>query len=241
MDMDLPGVDVRPLRTMTGEAEFNEVFMTDVRIPHSDVLGEPGTGWTIVKAALAHERRAMGSEGLGDNARRPDLTRRAGDVADEERSGRRRGGLAAGSGAESLLRSLAVASQRSDDPRIRQELVRVYALVRIARWTAMRARTTAARDGRPGPESSIGRLVTSEIARTQRDLYLRLQGADGMLDGPDAPLGAVAQKLALWSPAMSIMLGTDEVQRNIIGERVLGLPAEPEVDRGIPWRDIRRA
>ncbi len=84
-------------------------------------------------------------------------------------------------------------------------------------------------------------VIPSEIARRQRDLYMRLEGAAGMLAGGDAPHGGVVQRLALWSPALSIMLGTDEVQRNIVGERVLGLPAEPSVDRDVPWRDIRRS
>ena len=108
----------------------------------------------------------------------------------------------------------------------RDEAIRLYSLLRISRWTTA--------------DASVQRLITSEIARRQRDLYLRLEGAAGMLAGDDAPLGGVVQRLALWSPAMSIMLGTDEVQRNIVGERVLGLPAEPSVDRGVSWRDVRR-
>ena len=95
--------------------------------------------------------------------------------------------------------------------------------------------------GNSGPESAIGRLVTSEIARAQRDLYLRIEGAAAMLADRDAPRGGVVQRLALWSPAMAIMLGTDEVQRNMIGERTLGLPREPDVDRGVRWRDVRRS
>lgn len=240
LDMDQPEVDVRPLVTMTGEAEFNEVFLTEAPVPSDNVVGGVGNGWTIIKAALAHERRAMGGDGLGDNSRKPDLDLRAGDVAERERSGRRRGGLAAGGGGESLIRTLLERFDRGGDPLARQAAARVYTLLRIARWTAMRTRVAAASGDRPGPESSIARLITSEIARSQRDLYLQLEGAAGMLSGDDAPLGGVVQRLALWSPAMSIMLGTDEVQRNIVGERVLGLPAEPEVDRDVPWRSIRK-
>jgi alkylation response protein AidB-like acyl-CoA dehydrogenase len=105
--------------------------------------------------------------------------------------------------------------------------MRLYAMLRISRELDAHA--------------SIQRLATAAVARRQRDLYLRLEGAAGMLAGDDAPLGAVAQRLALWSPAMSIMLGTDEIQLNIVGEHVLGLPPEPSVDRGVPWRDVRRA
>ncbi len=240
LDMEQHGVEVRPLVTMTGEAEFNEVFLTDATMPDHSIVGELGQGWTIVKAALAHERRAMGGDGLGDNAAKPDLAQRAGDVAEREHAGRRRGGLAAGGGAEELMRTLLETFERGGDPIARQDAARLYTLLRIARWNAMRSRAALARGMRPGPESSIARLITAEIARAQRDLYLRLEGAAGMLAGEDAPLRGVVQRLALWSPAMSIMLGTDEVQRNIVGERVLGLPAEPEVDRDVPWREIRK-
>ena len=221
IEMDQPGVDVRPLVTMTGEAEFNEVFMDDARV--DSVLGAPGDGWLIVKAALAHERRAMGTGGLGDNSRRPDLAQRAGEVAEHERAGRRRGGLSSGS--EELLRDLL--AMRADDAVARQDAARLYTLIRLSRLTTA--------------DASVLRMITSEIARAQRELYLRLQGAAGMLAGTDAPLGGVVQRLALWSPAMSIMLGTDEVQRNIVGERVLGLPPEPSVDRGVAWRTVKRS
>ncbi len=239
LDMDQPGVDVRPLITMMGEAEFSEVFLTDAVVSRADVVGEIGSGWTLAKAVLALERRAEG--GLGDNSRKPELNRRAGDVADEERAGRRRGGLAVGGGGETLMRTLISSSGLGSAPVVRQEVSRVYSLLRIARWTEMRTRASIAAGGRPGPEASIGRLIRAEIAQAQRDLYLRLEGAAAMLAGDDAPLKGVVQRLALWSPAVSIMMGTDDVQRNIIGERVLGLPAEPEVDRGVPWRKIRRA
>jgi alkylation response protein AidB-like acyl-CoA dehydrogenase len=187
-----------------------------------DVIGGPGDGWGLLNEVLGHERRAMGA-GLGDNSRRPELDARAGDVADREGSGRRRGGLAAGGGAEELLRTLLPGASAP----LRDEAMRLYSLLRIAPHMDAHA--------------SVRRLVTAEIARRQRDLYLELQGAAGMLTGNDAPLGGVVQRLALWSPAMSIMLGTDEVQRNIVGERVLGLPAEPSADRGVAWRDIRRS
>jgi alkylation response protein AidB-like acyl-CoA dehydrogenase len=230
LDMDRSGVDVRPLVTMTGEAEFNEVFITETAVPNDNVVGDVGNGWTVVKSALAHERRAMGSGGLGDNSRKPDLAQRAGDVAERERAGRRRGGLASGGGAEELMRTL-LARDGCNNARVRQDAARLYSLLRIARWTAVR----------PGAEPGVQRLITSEIARLQRDFYLRLEGPDAMLAGDDAPLGGVVQRLALWSPAMSIMLGTDEVQRNIVGERVLGLPGEPSVDRDVPWREIRKS
>jgi alkylation response protein AidB-like acyl-CoA dehydrogenase len=231
LDIDQAGVDVRPLVTMTGEAEFNEVFLTDARVPDENVVGSVGDGWTIVKAALVNERRAMGSSGLGDNARRPELEQRAGDVAERERSGRRRGSLAAGAGGEKLLRRLLDVFRCESDPTIRQDAARLYTMLRIARWTARRSGAAA---------ESVGRLITSEVARMQRDLFLRIEGAAGMLAAEDAPLGGVVQRLALWSPAMAIMLGTDEIQRTVLAERVLGLPREPDVDAGLPWRDIRR-
>jgi alkylation response protein AidB-like acyl-CoA dehydrogenase len=236
LDMDQPAVDVRPLVAMTGEAEFNEVFLTRARVPSENLIGRPGGGWAIVKAALDIERRAMGSAGLGDNSTAPDLGRRAGDVAAAELAGRRRGSVSSGGGAEELMRTVLQLFGSHRDAVLRQDVAHLFTLLRIAGWTAMRTRASGA-----GPEASTSKLMSSAISRAQRDLLLRIEGAAGMLAGHDAALKGVVQRLALWSPAQSLMVGTDEVQRNVIGERVLGLPGEPDETRGLPWRLIPRS
>jgi alkylation response protein AidB-like acyl-CoA dehydrogenase len=103
----------------------------------------------------------------------------------------------------------------------------------------MRVQAAAARGDRPGPEVSTGKLAASHLVRALRDAGLRMEGPHGMLSGVDAPMGGMLQALALFSPAISIAGGSDQVQRNIIGERVLGLPAEPRIDKDVPFRETK--
>jgi hypothetical protein len=166
----------------------------------------------MVKEALALERRVMGGAGLSDNSKPPALDVPAGAVAGREREGGQRGGLAAGRGAEAFIRTLLEEFGGGDDAVVRQEVAAVVTLLRVSRWIK---------------EPSLARLHSAHIARAMRELCLRLEGPAGALIGDDAPFGGVAQHLALFSPAMSIMVGTDEIQRNVIGERLLGLPGEP--------------
>jgi alkylation response protein AidB-like acyl-CoA dehydrogenase len=112
-------------------------------------------------------------------------------------------------------------------------------MLEIARYTGMRVQAAAARGDRPGPEVSTGKLAASHLVRALRDAGLQMEGPHGMLSGEDAPMGGMLQALALFSPAISIAGGSDQVQRNIIGERVLGLPAEPRIDKDVPFRETK--
>jgi alkylation response protein AidB-like acyl-CoA dehydrogenase len=223
IDMRQPGVEVRPLRTMAGDSRFSEVFLTDARVTGEDVIGDVGRGWDVTKAALAHERNVI--RGMAENTAFP-LDAPAGAFND----GEGRGALATGAGAFPLVRTLLDAFGGCDDAVVRQQVASLYSLVEIAAWSRRRR-----------VDASTLKLLTGRVTVALRDLAVRLEGARGMLADADAPLGAVVQRLLLTSPSMSIMVGTDEIQRNVIGERVLGLPAEPSVDRDMPWSAVARS
>ena len=141
-------------------------------------------------------------------------------------------------GITSTLLELARQFGAVDDPVARQELTQIHILREVLRYTGLRIKATVAAGGQPGAESSTGKLMQSEIARRIRDLAWRIEGPYGQLMGADAPANGTMQKYGLFTPAMSIAGGTDEIQRNIIGERVLGLPKEPDVSRDVPWREL---
>jgi alkylation response protein AidB-like acyl-CoA dehydrogenase len=246
IDIDQPGVEVRPLKEMTGGATFNEVFLTDARVPDANVLGGVGEGWGVAVTTLAHERSSlgagsMGGMGGGEIIGRPDLSRRVGDLVSASGGGGEMAGMAAafGGGGGSLIKMLPQLFGKGDDPVVRQDVARLYTLLEIARFTGLRSQAAAARGDRPGPEVSTGKLMASTIVRTLRDVGLRIEGPHGMLHGEDAPMGGMLQFLALFSPAVAIAGGTDEVQHNIIGERVLGLPSEPRPDKELPFRELK--
>lgn len=244
IDIDQPGVEVRPLKEMTGGATFNEVFFNDARVPHENVIGDVDRGWSVALTTLAHERTSLGagstnSTGGGELIGRADLSQRVGDLVGGGGGGM--GGLFGAFGAAGLkmLGQMAQGMGRANDPIFRQRLAYLYTLLEIARYTGIRSQARAARGEGPGPEASIGKLVASEIMRSARDTMLSLVGSGGLLQGKDAPMGGVAQQVLLFGPAVSIAGGTDEVQRNVIGERVLGLPPEPRVDKDIPFRELK--
>ncbi len=249
IDMDQPGIEVRPLKEMTGGATFNEVFFTDARVPNANMIGDLGEGWAVAVTTLAHERNSLGAGGMGgmggmgggEIIGRPDLTRRVGDLVNASSGSGEMAGMAAafGGGGGSMIKMLPQLFGKGDDPIVRQDIARIYTLLEIARFTGLRAQAAAARGDRPGPEVSTGKLMASTIVRTLRDAGLRIEGPHGMLHGSDAPVGGMLQFLALFSPAVSIAGGTDEVQRNIIGERVLGLPSEPRPDKELPFRELK--
>ena len=201
VDMHAPGVDVRPLRQMNGDAHFSEVFLDDVAVPDADRIGAPGTGWAVARTALANERGAVGIAASGTGLpvdRLLELLRTRGDA----------------------------------EPVRRDSVARAYVDAEVARLTMRRARELA-RSGTPGPEGSGQKLRGSANLKRTTGAALGVLGAEAMLDGEWATM-------FLTSPSMSIRGGTDEIQRNIVGERVLGLPAEPRVDRGVPFRDLAR-
>ena len=239
--MQQPGVEVRPLRQMNGYASFNEVFLDDARVPHDHVVGEPGSGWPVALTTLAHER------GLGA-ARLAPLPR--GDLASAGRTVREAAAEASEyaktyvwypqrAGRPDLVPSQAAVTGRRADPLIRQGAADVAAHERTARWNAQRARAARRQGKPPGPEGSLAKLSTSEIARRSAEAHGQIAGAHGMLTGADSPLDGIVAEILVSVPAQSIAGGTDEIQHNIIGERVLGLPKEPQVDTDVPFRDVR--
>jgi alkylation response protein AidB-like acyl-CoA dehydrogenase len=243
IDMHQSGIEVRPLKEMTGGATFNEVFFSDARVPHANVIGEVDHGWTVAVTTLAHERSSLGAGamgGMGGGALfgSADLGARVGAVAGSGGGGEMAGMAMAFGAGGGMIKELPKLFGRDRDPVVRQEVARLYTLLEIARYTQLRAKAAAARGERPGPEVSTGKLAASELVRTIRDAGLAMQGPAGMLTGTDAPLGGMLQQLALFSPAVSIAGGSDQVQRNIIGERVLGLPVEPRADKDVPFREL---
>jgi alkylation response protein AidB-like acyl-CoA dehydrogenase len=239
IEMHQPGVEVRPLRQMNGHASFNEVFFDGARVPHANVVGDVGNGWAVALATLAHERRFNPApRGGGRGAGRGRAHREAAEETARhfepykwypQRAGR-----------VDLVPERAKATGRADDPVVRRDVARLHELVKVSQWTAQRARAARALGRPPGPEGSLGKLASSEIARTAAAIHGTIAGAHGMLRGGDDPTGGVVAEVLVSVPAVSIAGGTDEIQRNILGERILGLPKEPQVDRDLPFRDVPR-
>jgi alkylation response protein AidB-like acyl-CoA dehydrogenase len=242
IDMDQPGIEVRPIREMTGRSIFNEVFFTDARVPNDNVIGDPGGGWGVALTTLANERTMLGagsfgSSGGGVSIRAPQLDARVGDLAvaaEAPAEGPR-------SSAADLVLGLLQRYGGADDPVLRQDVARVWSLLEIARYTDLRVRAAVERGGRPGPEVSVGKLAASRLLQTMREVMFRICGPYATLWEHDAPLGGRMHEVGFSSYLISIGGGTDQIQRNIIGERVLGLPAEPRADKDVPFSDLRLA
>jgi alkylation response protein AidB-like acyl-CoA dehydrogenase len=236
-DMGQKGVDVRPLREMTGRALFNEVFIDDCRVPAEDNLGGVNNGWAVANTTLAAERASLGSGGGGAaGAAFPGplaghLEKKAGEFVGQVRTGGTGGG---GVGMPDRLIGLARQLGREHDPVVRQGLARLYILNRIGTFSSLRMRGGSASAGAP----NIAKLMMSDLLRLNRELGNQIIGADGMLMGEQTAGGGLVQEMTLFSPGPSIYGGTDQVQRNIIGERVLGLPKEPGPDKSTPFRQL---
>jgi alkylation response protein AidB-like acyl-CoA dehydrogenase len=238
LPMRQQGVEARPLRQMNDHSSFNEVFMTDARIPRDLVVGSVGAGWTVALTTLAYERRFGG---MG----RPQFSPRSGRALDEARKEAEEhfatyAWYPQRAGRVDLVVDRARASGRAEDPVVRQAIAKLLSMHRASGWTADRARAARALGRPPGAEGSIGKLALSEVARQAARVHTMLAGSDGMLTGPTSVLGGVVAEILVSVPAQSIAGGTDEIQRNILGEKVLGLPREPSTDRDTPFRDLPR-
>jgi alkylation response protein AidB-like acyl-CoA dehydrogenase len=239
IDMDQPGIEVRPIREMTGRAIFNEVFLTGARVPADNLIGDLGEGWAVALTTLANERTMLsagsfGSSGSAAAIQPLDLDSRAGDAlrpAETETT-------ASGSGAGDLVLGLAEEFGRRSDPIVRQEIARIHTLLEIARYTDLRVQAVIDAGGRPGPEVSVGKLAASHLLCTMRETMFRLCGPYATLWGDDAPRGGRVHEVGFSSYLISIGGGTDQIQRNIIGERVLGLPREPRADKDVPFSEL---
>jgi alkylation response protein AidB-like acyl-CoA dehydrogenase len=235
------GVEVRPLRQANGYSSFNEVFLTDARVPADNVVGDVGGGWAVGVTTLAMERRAFATFGLRASASTANggrAVREAKAEADEyykayvwypQRTGR-----------VDLVVTQARATGRDRDPVVRQKIAALLSLQRAAQWTTQRAEAARALGRAPGPEGSIAKLSATHVARAAAEVHSLIAGAAAMLAGDDGPLRGIISEVLVSVPAISIAGGTDEIQRNILGERVLGLPKEPQVDRDLPFRDVPR-
>jgi alkylation response protein AidB-like acyl-CoA dehydrogenase len=263
LDMHQPGVEVRPLREMTGRTLFSEVFMTDAVVDDDARIGDANNGWTVANTTLLYERTGMGSGGAGARLNalaRPgtvthDLGRRAGDLtlSPEVRSSphtatREERRASPASPYIELARSRGV----SEDPLVRQGLAQMHILGELTRMNTLRHKAVCAADGDIPGLANFTKLAMADILRLNRDLGLRLLGATGMLhaydeaqrDGLTASVGTesslVVTSQALAAQALPIFGGTDQIQRNIIGERVLGLPKEPGDLSRVPFSELPR-
>ncbi|HCA52222.1 MAG TPA: acyl-CoA dehydrogenase [Mycobacterium sp.] len=207
------GVEVRPIHQITGESEFNEVFITDARVPHANLVGEPGGGWAVLQLALAHERRLM-----GDLAR---TSKSSGDLKPDSNS----------------LIGMARAAGRLSDSHIRQEIAVVEGYAAVNRWNTRRAKNTTDK-AEAATLLSLGKIAMSRILHETARVQTEIAGGETMLAGPDHPVGDAITFRALNAYFTSIGGGTDQIQRNIVGERILGLPKEPEPYRDTAFRDL---
>ncbi len=242
LPMHQPGVEVRPLRQMNGHASFNEVFLTDAEVPVDNLVGAEGGGWSVALTTLAHERRlAPGRAATGRPGPAAPPGRAVREAAAEQ-------AVAAApytwypqrAGRPDLVVDHARAAGVAGDPVVRQELARVVTLARVAQWTQRRALAARALGRPPGPEGSLGKLASSNIARAAARAHSVIAGAHGMLTGEDSPFAGVVAEVLVSVPAVSIAGGTDEIQHNILGERILGLAKEPDPARQTPFRDVPR-
>jgi alkylation response protein AidB-like acyl-CoA dehydrogenase len=226
LDMHAPGVEVRPLRQMTGEAEFNEVYITEVRVPDADRVGDVGEGWRVAMTTLSNERTTIGG-----------------------------GGGAPGRGSGSIAEAVRIWQdrERSGNPPAPADLDRLMQLwieSEVLRLTNIRAGQNR-KAGNPGPEGSIAKLMFAEVNKRVYELCVDLLGLDGTVGydftmrrsdvlGLVGPPGS-SRKMFMRSRANSIEGGTSEIQRNILGERLLGLPGDVRVDKELPWSKVPRS
>jgi alkylation response protein AidB-like acyl-CoA dehydrogenase len=219
VDMHGPGVETRPLRQLTGQAEFNEVYFTDARIPDVHRLGAVGNGWGVAMTTLMNERTALGGSGS---------RRGAGTIADAV--------------------SLWASRPAQQTPVLRDRLTQLWLRSEAQRLTSERSRASAGVGG-PGPEGSIGKLVGAELNQHVYQWCMDFLGAEGILyhgysldrdDGNERDWQGPIQQRFLRSRANTIEGGTSEVMRNILGERILGLPGDLRADAGMPWKEIPR-
>ncbi|NNC79624.1 MAG: dehydrogenase [Acidimicrobiales bacterium] len=210
IDMRAPGVEIRPIHQIDGGKHFNEVFFTDLRVPKHWLLGEKNNGWRQATAMLMYERVAIGGLGSGDISQ---------PIFDQ-------------------LVKWARKNEKIDDPVVRDELMQIYAMETTKAMVSMRTRAEMKAGKAPGPGGSLGKLFGSKIHWRFRDIAQGIAGMESIATDGDAG-GEDLWKLVLNSFQSSIAGGTDEIQRNIIGDRVLGLPREPAVDRDVPFRDLK--
>jgi alkylation response protein AidB-like acyl-CoA dehydrogenase len=241
LPMRQPGVEARPLRQMNGHASFNQVFLDQARIPAGNVVGAVGGGWPVALATLAHERRLAQVAAPPASAGQAPAGRALREAAEEwERAMAPYRWYPQRAGRPDLVIERAIAAGRDTDPLVRQEIVRLMTLAWSARWTAQRAAAARAAGRPPGPEGSLAKLASSNIARAAARVHALIAGPSGMLAGADDPTGGTVGEVLLSVPAVSIAGGTDQIQRTILAERILGLAREAALDRDEPFRQVHK-
>ena len=239
LNMEQEGVEVHQLKQMNGHASFNQVFFTDARIVPQYQVDALGNGWKVAMTTLSHERR--GADGLRRLNRDSGLD---GPMYEEERQE-----IATvmepykwypqRAGRVDLALPQAISTGRIEDATVRQEIAKLLIMSKSAEWTALRARAAQAQGMPQGPEGSLGKLAASNVARQASAVHTLISGADALLTGNDGELDGVIAEILVSVPATSIAGGTDEIQKNIISERVLGMEKEPRFDTG-PFKDVPR-
>jgi len=224
VDMHAAGVEVRPLRQITGEAEFNEVYLTDVRVADTDRIGDVGDGWRVSMTTLMNERTTIGGAS---------------------------GGSSSGRYVSAIQEAMHLWNEQADQDAVRRDrLTQLWIENEVLRYVNMRAAQNA-RAGNPGPEGSVAKLALANVNKATYEFCIDLLGVEGTVGfdyafkrpseaGLEAPLGS-SRKMFLRARANSIEGGTSEIMRNILGERILGLPGEPRTDRDLPWSQVPRS
>jgi len=232
LPMKQPGVEVRALRQATGDSRFNEVFLTNARVSQANMLGDLGQGWSVLQTALAYERAVM-----GESTRRRKQTDPQKAIKDAVRSA---DDEASAPIPDLSLVDLAQETGRNTDLVMRQQLMALHSLVQVNKWNGQRAKAQL-EQGTSSSIVSLGKLAMSRILHTAGSLQAELLGAEAMIGAADSARSGDATYAMLNAFFTSIGGGTDQIQRNIIGERVLGLPREPEVGKGVAFREVRQA
>src|SRR5215475_1840067 len=210
LDMKSPGVEVRPIKQASGQSDFNEVYFTDVRIPDHQRLGEVNDGWNVSLTTLMNERMSIGA---GVATGFPELFDYCSSLMLDD-------------------------GPAIEDRSVRSKLASYAVKASGLKYTSMRAISALSRGERPGPENSIGKLVAGSMIQDVATYALDLQGASGVVSGEDGELAGRFQAMLLRAPGTRVEGGTDEIMRNIIAERVLGLPGDIRVDKDVPFNKI---
>jgi len=241
LPMHQPGIEVRGIKQMNRHASFNEVFLTDARVPANHLLGTLNDGWRVARATLAHERTfstMRRPKFVQSTAQRSRAVSEAEVEAEEhfktyvwypQRAGR-----------VDLVIERAQLHGVAHDLVVRQEIAALISFQRTSEWTALRARAARALGRPPGPEGSLGKLAASQVARMAHRVHTLISGANGMLTTGDHPHDATIAEVLVSTPAQSIAGGTDEIQKSIIGEKILGLARESDPSLDLSFREVAR-
>jgi alkylation response protein AidB-like acyl-CoA dehydrogenase len=235
--LDQPGVTIRPLREITGHALFNEVFFDEAVVADANLVGGLNNGWAVTQTTLLFERAGIGAGGIHTGFPPPGpkggfLDLRAGDAATRRPPESTSKVL----NVQELF-DLARSRGRFDDPHVRQQLARLFSYVKTGEWTAKRSEREVAQ-GRGVGLPNVGKLAQSRIAKLCGEIACEILGPGALLWTPDGPVAGRYAEALVFSAASSIYGGTDQIQRNVIGERALGLPREPDPNKRLPFREV---